>query len=253
MEMEYMSCPEAVRNCNMGKVLLVEDNISAVKKIVRYIGNISADLEIHSVSEAGEALQYAIANDVSLFILDIQLGDYKGTSLAKQLRELPEYKYTPIIFETALAGEELSAYRDVKCYSFLVKPFGEEEFVTAFRDALGLSKQMNQQAKTIQIAQKQFILEYVTQDIAYIEAFGKKLVIHTGSRLSGIKEDTISGYTLSGLLALLDDPAFVQCHKSYVVNKSHIEKIDKSGRKIFLKGFTDTIPIGNKYQAELWG
>ena len=226
----------------MGKVLLVEDNTNAVKKIVRYIDNISADLEVHSVSEAGEALQYAKANDVSLFILDIQLEDYKGTSLAKQLRELPEYKYTPIIFETALAGEELSAYRDVKCYSFLVKPFGEEEFVTAFRDALGLSKQMSQQAKTIQIEQKQFILEYVTQDIAYIEAFGKKLVIHTSSRLSGIKEDTISGYTLSGLLALLDDPAFVQCHKSYVVNKSHIEKIDKSGRKIFLKGFTDTIP-----------
>ena len=238
---------------NMSKVLLVEDNTSAVKKIVRYIDNISADLEVHSVSEAGEALQYAKANDVSLFILDIQLEDYKGTSLAKQLRELPEYKYTPIIFETALAGEELSAYRDVKCYSFLVKPFGEEEFVTAFRDALGLSKQMSQQAKTIQIEQKQFILEYVTQDIAYIEAFGKKLVIHTSSRLSGIKEDTISGYTLSGLLALLDDPAFVQCHKSYVVNKSHIEKIDKSERKIFLKGFTDTIPIGNKYQAELWG
>ena len=156
----------------MGKVLLVEDNTNAVKKIVRYIDNISADLEVHSVSEAGEALQYAKANDVSLFILDIQLEDYKGTSLAKQLRELPEYKYTPIIFETALAGEELSAYRDVKCYSFLVKPFGEEEFVTAFRDALGLSKQMSQQAKTIQIEQKQFILEYVTQDIAYIEAFG---------------------------------------------------------------------------------
>ncbi len=166
---------------------------------------------------------------------------------------MPEYKYTPIIFETALAEEELSAYRDVKCYSFLIKPFGEEEFAVAFRDALGLSKQMNQQAKTIQIEQKQFILEYAVQDIAYIEAFGKKLVIHTSSRLSGIKEDTISGYTLSGLLALLDDPAFVQCHKSYVVNKSHIEKIDKSGRKIFLKGFTDTIPIGNKYQAELWG
>ena len=157
------------------------------------------------------------------------------------------------VLHGATTREELSAYRDVKCYSFLVKPFSEEEFVTAFRDALGLSKQMSQQAKTIQIEQKQFILEYVTQDIAYIEAFGKKLVIHTISRLSGIKEDTISGYTLSGLLALLDDPAFVQCHKSYVVNKSHIEKIDKSERKIFLKGFTDTIPIGNKYQAELWG
>lgn len=237
----------------MSKVLLVEDNTNAVKKIVRYISNISADLEIHAVSEAGEALQYAKTNDIFLFVLDIQLEDYKGTSLAKQLRELPEYKYTPIIFETALAGEELSAYRDVKCYSFLVKPFGEEEFAAAFRDALGLSKQMNRQVKTIQIEQKQFVLEYAVQDIAYIEAFGKKLVIHTINRLSGVKEDTISGYTLSGILALLDDPVFVQCHKSYVVNKSHIERMDKSGRKIFLKELTDTIPVGNKYQSELWG
>lgn len=53
----------------MSKVLLVEDNTSAVKKIVRYIDNISADLEVHSVSEAGEALQYAKANDVSLLSL----------------------------------------------------------------------------------------------------------------------------------------------------------------------------------------
>ena len=130
----------------MSKILLVEDNPDAVKRIIRYINKIFAELDVVSFPEAGDALQYAKANDVSLFILDIQLEDYKGTSLAKQLRELPEYKYTPIIFETALAGEELSAYRDVKCYSFLVKPFGEEEFAAAFRDALGLSKQMNQAA-----------------------------------------------------------------------------------------------------------
>jgi len=145
----------------MSKILLVEDNPDAVKRIIRYINKIFAELDVVSFPEAGDALQYAKANDISLFILDIQLEDYKGTNLAKQLRELPEYKYTPIIFETALAGEELSAYRDVKCYSFLVKPFGEEEFAAAFRDALGLSKQMNQQAKTIQIEQKQFILEYL--------------------------------------------------------------------------------------------
>ena len=142
----------------MSKILLVEDNPDAVKRIIRYINKIFAELDVISFPEAGDALQYAKANDISLFILDIQLEDYKGTNLAKQLRELPEYKYTPIIFETALAGEELSAYRDVKCYSFLVKPFGEEEFAAAFRDALGLSKQMNQQAKTIQIEQKQWII-----------------------------------------------------------------------------------------------
>ena len=36
-------------------------------------------------------------------------------------------------------------------------------------------------------------------------------------------------------------------------NICHILWFKSLWRKIFLKGFTDTIPIGNKYQAELWG
>lgn len=58
---------------------------------------------------------------------------------------------------------------------------------------------------------------------------------------------------MSKILLVEDNPDAVKRIIRYVVNKSHIEKIDKSERKIFLKGFTDTIPIGNKYQAELWG
>lgn len=158
----------------MSKILLVEDNPDAAKRIIRYINKIFAELDVVSFPEAGDALQYAKANDISLFILDIQLEDYKGTNLAKQLRELPEYKYTPIIFETALAGEELSAYRDVKCYSFLVKPFGEEEFAAAFRDALGLSKQMNQQAKTIQIEQKAIYLRICCTGYCLYRSLWKK-------------------------------------------------------------------------------
>ena len=68
-----------------------------------------------------------------------------------------------------------------------------------------------------------------------------------------MKEETISGYTLAGMLALLEGASFVQCHKSYLVNTTHIDRIDKTGRKIFLKGFPDAIPVGNKYQSVLWG
>ena len=236
----------------MKKILLVEDNESAVKRIRQYIKNISADLDVTAFSEAGEALGYARSNPVTLFIIDIQLEDYKGTHPAKQLRELPEYKYTPIIFETALAGEELSAYRDVKCYGFLIKPFHETEFQSVFCDVLGLSDRISPSAKTIRLQQKQFILEYRVPEIAYIEAFGKKVMIHTNSSSLGRKSDTISGYTLAGILSLLEDPFFVQCHRSYVVNTAYIQKIDKTKREIILRHFPETIPIGNKYQSVLW-
>lgn len=236
----------------MSKILIVEDNTATAKRLKQFIHNIDSSLEPIVCSKAGEAYQVAGKEAVSLFVIDIQLADYKGTNLARQLRSLPEYKYTPIIFETALAGEELFAYRDLKCYGFLIKPFTESEFRSVFSEALGLSAQMRNPSKTIQIEQKQFILEYNISDIVYLEAFGKKIAIHTSSKSLGIKEDMISGYTLSGIYALIDDPAFVQCHKSYIINKNYIAKIDKVNRQIVLRGVEQTVPVGNKYQTLIW-
>lgn len=236
----------------MPKILLVEDNPAAATKIRQYIKNIDPALELLTCKEAGAAYGLAQQEHMDLFILDIQLKDYKGTSLASQLRSLPQYKYTPIIFESALAGEELSAYRDVKCYGFLIKPYTEAEFRTVFQDALGLSGKLKQEEHHIQIQQKQFILDYCVSEIAYVEAFGKKLTIHTRNALVGNKEDVISGYTLSGLLALMDDPTVVQCHKSILVNTAYIAQIDKVRREITLKGFAEKLPVGNKYQSALW-
>lgn len=234
------------------KILLVEDNQAAVVKIRQFIENIDTALELLTCKEAGAAYILAQKQKVDLFILDIQLKDYKGTSLAAQLRGLPEYKYTPIIFESALAGEELSAYREVKCYGFLIKPYTEAEFRAVLCDALGLSAHLHQEEKHIQIEQKQFILDYPVSEIVYVEALGKKLAIHTRNALSGMKEDVISGYTLIRFLQLIDDPKVVQCHKSILVNTAYIDRIDKAGKEIILKGSAERLPVGNKYQSALW-
>ena len=236
----------------MKKVLVVEDELNIIKKIDQYIKECFSDLEVIYIKEAGKALNYAKKNEIALFIIDIQLQDYKGTNLAMQLRELQEYKYTPIIFETGMVQEELFAYRDIKCYSFIVKPFEKDEFIIALKEALELSDKITNNIKTIRIEQKQFIFDYTITDIVYIESFGKKMVIHTKTNALGIKEDTISGYTLKRILDLIDDSNFIQCHKSFIVNKFYIEKIDKVNQNIKLKGFKVTIPIGNKYKNILW-
>jgi DNA-binding LytR/AlgR family response regulator len=236
----------------MNNILLVEDDASTVKLIKQYISEIGEDTKIISFSKAAEALQYAKKEVIDLFILDIQLLDYKGTSLAIQLRSMPEYKYTPIIFATALAGEELIAYREIKCYSFLIKPFSKAEFKKSFSDALALSKQITTTPRTIRIDQKQFIFEYEVKNIVYIESFGKRVIIHTKNDDAN-GGDIISGYSLAKMLELIDNPAVVQCHKSFLVNREYIDKIDKQQRILCLKYSTAQIPIGNKYQSALWG
>ncbi len=235
----------------MSHILLVEDDAATVKLIKQYIAEVDGTKTIVSFAKAAQALQYAKQEAVDLFILDIQLLDYKGTSLAKQIRAIPEYKYTPIIFATALAGEELLAYREIKCYSFLIKPFSREEFQKSFCDALGLSKQMTNTLKTIRIEQKRFIFDYEVNSIIYIESYGKRVVIHTKENsIDG--GDTISGYSLMKILELIDDSTIIQCHKSFLVNTDYISQIDKQQKLIYLKGSTVQIPIGNKYQNALF-
>lgn len=236
----------------MGLILLVEDEPGAVALMRRYVENSSPEHTLAAFPKAAEALSYAAEHKVDLFILDIQLLDYRGTELARQLRARPEYRFTPILFTTELAGEELSAYREIKCYDFLVKPFTEAEFHKAFQAALAMGEQMRAAPEILRIEQKQFLFEYEIGTILYMESFGKRVVIHTAQNGGRMVADQISGYSLSRLLDMAPQNRLLQCHKSFLVNPVHISKIDKANRLLYLKGCETAIPIGEKYQKAVF-
>lgn len=236
----------------MSHILLVEDEMGAVTLMRQYIERNSPEHRLAAFAKAADALAYAGKNKVDLFILDIQLLDYRGTELARQLRSMPEYRFTPILFTTELAGEELNAYREIKCYDFLVKPFTEAEFQRTFQAVLAMGAQMQEPPATLRIEQKQFLFEYDMKNILYIESFGKQILIHTAQDGGAEVTDQISGYSLSKLLSLVPEGHMLQCHKSFLVNPNHIYKIDKANRLLHLTRCKTTIPIGEKYQKSLF-
>ena len=132
------------------KILIAEDDKNISNIISESIKKFEKDIDIVVFEEAQKALEHATSNAIDIFILDIQLKDYKGTHLAKQLREINRYKYSPIVFVTALASEELLAYRELKCYSFLIKPFTKSEINVVLDDVIGYKKQLKSVSKTIE-------------------------------------------------------------------------------------------------------
>lgn len=170
--------------------------------------------------------------------------------MGRQLRSLPEHRFTPILFTTELAGEELAAYREIKCYDFLVKPFTQSQFCQAVTAALELGARLAPAPAILRVEQKQFVFEYEVKNILYIESFGKRAVIHStaGDR---VLSDSISGYSLARLLELAGGGQLVQCHKSYLVNPARLSRIDKREKQLWLTGCPDPIPIGEKYQNNL--
>ena len=236
----------------MIQILLVEDDYAAALLIKEYAERLLTDFQLTIFPNATQALDWVKSHQTDLFILDIQLPDYRGTELGKQLRALPEHRFTPILFTTELAGEELSAYREIKCYDFLVKPFTEEQFQKAVSTALEMGKHLAKPPAILRIEQKQFVLEYDLEDVLYIESFGKQAIIHTVAEGRALK-DTISGYSLSRLLELARPGHLLQCHKSFLINPIRLSKIDKRERQLWLKDCNTPIPIGEKYQRNLQG
>ena len=66
-----------------------------------------------------------------------------------------------------------------------------------------------------------------------------------------IRQEHIMGYSLKGLLELLKDGPFVQCHKSFIVNTTYIERIDKVENLVELRHCTAALPIGLKYRKQI--
>ena len=234
----------------MAQILLVEDDTTASELIRQYTEALCGKHQLTTVSTATAALNWSDKHSVDLFILDIQLPDYRGTELGKQIRTMPRYRFTPILFTTELAGEELGAYREIKCYDFLVKPFTQEQFTNAISAALDMGRQMRKAVPVLRIEQKQFLFEYGLEQILYIESFGKRAVIHSISQGKELN-DQISGYSLARLLEMAGPGNLIQCHKSFLINPIYITKIDKGSKTLWLKNCKDAIPIGEKYQHNL--
>lgn len=234
----------------MAQILLVEDDTTASELIRQYTEALCGKHQLTTVSTATAALNWSDKHSVDLFILDIQLPDYRGTELGKQIRTMPRYRFTPILFTTELAGEELGAYREIKCYDFLVKPFTQEQFTNAISAALDMGRQMRKAVPVLRIEQKQFLFEYGLEQILYIESFGKRAVIHSISQGKELN-DQISGYSLARLLEMAGPGNLIQCHKSFLINPIYIAKTDKGSKTLWLKNCKDTIPIGEKYQHNL--
>ena len=234
----------------LAQILLVEDDTAASELIRQYTEALCGKHQLTTVSTATAALNWSDKHSVDLFILDIQLPDYRGTELGKQIRTMPRYRFTPILFTTELAGEELGAYREIKCYDFLVKPFTQEQFTNAISAALDMGRQMRKTIPVLRIEQKQFLFEYGLEQILYIESFGKRAVIHSISQGKELN-DQISGYSLARLLEMAGPGNLIQCHKSFLINPIYITKIDKGSKTLWLKNCKDAIPIGEKYQHNL--
>jgi DNA-binding response OmpR family regulator len=124
------------------RILIVDDNKDSCEMMSLMLKYSNDSYEITLAYTAQEALNLIEKNDFDLYILDNRLPDASGVDLCERIRKTD--KKTPIIFNSALAGEMFrKAAKDAGADEYLVKP-----------DDLGIF------AETVQKNMKQCLTEH---------------------------------------------------------------------------------------------
>lgn len=90
------------------RLLLVDDDAelcALLKARLEKTGKYSVDYVTES-SKAHSRAKYLGADNVDLFVLDVDMPDISGGELAELLHEDPAFAKTPIIFLTSLVGPD---------------------------------------------------------------------------------------------------------------------------------------------------
>ncbi len=214
------------------KVLIVEDEIDARKVLVFLTKEFFPNLKIiGEAASIAEAKQYIAQKAPDLLFLDVRLEDGTGIELLQSI----EHKTFEVIFTTAYTNYAIQAIKN-EATDYLLKPINPNDFKLAVLKAIDKIKAKqkikdtntpdtkNTKPQTIHIktAEKTYLIPI--NDIIHLKADGAYTSIITN------KQTIVASKNLKFFEKYLPTDAFIRPHQSHIVQKTHIQSIDKEGR-----------------------
>ena len=170
-----------------------------------------------------------------LLIADIELkelGKETGITICEKLRN--DGFNNEILFLTAFKEYVFDGY-NVRALNYSVKPITEKMLSVCMKRFLEFHTK-----NYYQLQDRSIFIRIKLSDIIYISKEGKHTLIHTHN------ETYYERTSLSKMLNKLTH-TFVQCHKSSIVNLSHVNAL--SGYEIYLTNGT-ILPVGRNYLSQ---
>ncbi|WP_421875487.1 LytR/AlgR family response regulator transcription factor [Marinoscillum sp.] len=221
------------------KVLIIEDDPIICQDLSEMLANQGMDVVGVAPSfEMGLELFHSRHPDVML--VDIKLrGEKTGVDLVNHIKSEIGINL-PVVYLTANSDPttKSKAFKSEPS-SFLTKPYHEQDLV----NALELSfERRSSTEQSIFVKHQDKYIKINQFDIVYLKADGSycRIVTRENSFLVSVN--------LNKSAAKLQESVFLRIHRSFIVNRSSIEAVDKN--HIFLKGIS--LPIGRKYKDDVF-
>ncbi len=232
------------------QVIVVEDELKDQKSIKEIIREFSfennCDIEIKYFKKYDESLQNEINNCSyrKVYIMDIELEhSISGIEIAKKIRE--KDWDSEIIFVTTHDKMFESVHRSIlEVFDFIEK---FQNFDERLKKDLKIIYEKKFDKKLLKLTGRNVNVEIYMKNILYItrDKEDRKVVIHTENEV-----EFKIGMTLTEILNMLDN-RFVQTHKSCIVNKEKVVKLNYSQGYFVLETGEKVDMLSKKYRKGL--
>lgn len=227
----------------MLKVVICDDEeniLNEVSCIVdRKLTEKQLSYNMQAINDARILLDEFKENTIDVLLLDIDMPYYSGMDIASYISD--NNLSTILIFVTS--HDEL-VYK-----TFAYKPFGflRKTHLAEEIDVLidRLLKELEFRKQELIITKAGEIIKVPLNDISYIESEGNYLNIRVGEEIIRHRE------TMTNMENELKGKDFIRCHKGYLVNVNHIEKMKMSELVVKCGNDDAILPVGRSYEKDV--
>jgi two-component system LytT family response regulator len=228
-----------MKNSNVLRCIVLDDEIHAVKLLADYVIRTNGLELVLSTTDPAAAINLIDYGNIDLIFLDIQMPDMTGIEVMNIIRQTQ----TKVIFTTAYPEYALSGF-EYDAIDYLLKPITFERFLVAINKAKEriYSKVFDSpKLDHIFVKVEHRLQKVLFSSVFYIEGLGDYISFHipTGKILSLERMKHIE--------FILPQPLFLRIHKSYIINTSHIDFVER-GRIVINKEY---LPIGESYKEKV--
>jgi len=233
-------------------IIIVEDNLVQLNKLNNIVSTLFPDYSIYSCNSLDEAFSICLKNKIDLFLLDIEVNDELSIDFISKLKKSKNYSDARVIFISAYSKYALKAIQQCSCFDYILKPYTKNDIKSSILKCLSYEYRQLNSYDYFQISINRIPHRINKNNILYLESVNRKIIIYSVK-----SKIVIPRNSLKKLLLELNKytSKFIQCHRSYIVNKDFINDIvydskNRSSPQILLKN-DETIPIGVIYKKAL--
>jgi two-component system, LytTR family, response regulator len=220
------------------RAIAIDDEPMALEVVRLHAAKVPYLELVACFTDAFKALEFLQNESVDLLFLDIKMPDISGLEFVTSLQKKPMVIFTTAYTEHAVTSFELDAI------DYLLKPFSLPRFIKACNKAQELL-----QLRGTTTPAKDYIflktgyeqVKVFYEEILYMEAAGNYVTFVLADK------KLLSRMTINELSEQLPTDKFIRVHRSYIVAKDRIDKIER--HQVTIKG--NEVPVGASYMPQL--